>query len=137
MKYDLVSERHLRYSVKITNPADAYSVLKRYAKSKQEQFLLITLNGAHDIIGLAIISIGLVNRTIVHPREVFRPAIKDAATAVIVAHNHPSGHLEPSPEDIEITRHLIEVGELIGIPLLDHLVFSKTGFISLKERGLI
>lgn len=137
MTYEIVSERKFRTSVRLSVPEDAYSVVKRYARSKKEQFILLTLNGAHEIISVAIISIGLVNRTVVHPREVFFKAINDLATSVIICHNHPSGKVEPSPEDIELTKRLVSAGELIGIPVLDHLIISKNGYISLLKRGLL
>ena len=137
MTYEIVSERKARYPVKISLPCDAYEVLKRYARSKQEQFIVITLNGAHETISVYLVSLGLLNRTIVHPREVFNRAIKDSSAAIIVAHNHPSGQLEPSEEDRAITRRLTEAGEIIGIPILDHIIFTKKGFVSFKDLGLI
>jgi len=73
----------------------------------------------------------------VHPREIFAEAMNDRACSIIVAHNHPSGRLEASHEDIEITRRISEAGEILGIPLLDHIIFSETGFISLKEKGWV
>lgn len=137
MTYEIVSERKARYPVKITIPGDAYEALKRYARSKQEQFIVITLNGAHEIISVSIVSLGLLNRTIVHPREVFNRAIKDSSAAIIIAHNHPSGQLEPSEEDRSLTRRLTEAGDIIGIPILDHIIFTKKGFVSFKDLGLI
>ena len=135
MTYQIVSERKLRRKVTILSPDEVYLLVKRYAGSKQEQFILLTLNGAHDVISVSIISVGLVNKAIVHPREVFYKAIKDMATAIIVCHNHPSGMVIPSCEDKQITEKIYKAGELIGIPLLDHIVFSKTGFTSMKEQG--
>lgn len=137
MTYEIVSERKVRYPVRITAPSVAYGTLKRYARGKQEQFIAMTLNGAHEVITVSIVSIGLLNRTIVHPREVFHRAIKDSAAAVIVAHNHPSGQLEPSDEDRSMTRRLMEAGEIIGIPILDHIVFTRNGYVSFKDLGLI
>jgi len=135
MTYQIVSERRLKRSVKITNPEEVYKLVKRYAGAKQEHFILLTLNGSHSVISISIVSIGLVNRTIVHPREVFRRAIKEAASAIIVCHNHPSGSVIPSPEDRQITKDIFKAGEIIGIPLLDHIIFAKSGYISLKVQG--
>lgn len=137
MTYEIVSERKARYPIKIAAPSDAYSALKRYARGKQEQFIAMTLTGAHEVISVSIVSIGLLNRTIVHPREVFHRAIKDSAAAIIVAHNHPSGQLEPSEEDRMMTKRLIEAGEIIGIPILDHIIFTRNGYVSFKDLGLI
>ena len=137
MKYQIVSERRKNYPESIRNPSDAYNLLKRYWKAVKEHFLLITLNGSHEPISLSIVSIGLVNRTIVHPREVFNKAILDMATAIIIAHNHPSGKLTPSPEDEEITSMIFEAGELLGINVLDHLIFSKYGYASLRQEGYL
>jgi DNA repair protein RadC len=137
MTYQIVSERRLKDNVKISNPDEAYNLVKRYAKAKQEHFILLPLNGAHSVISVSIVSIGLVNRTIVHPREVFCRAISDRASAIIVCHNHPSGSVRPSDEDKQVTLQIYNAGELIGIPLLDHIVFSKRGYTSLRKDGII
>ncbi len=122
---------------KICTPNDAWLIMQHYADRKREHFICCTLNGAHDLIAVRLITIGLVNRTIIHPREVFAEALIDRACAVLVAHNHPSGHLEPSREDIEITHRLQSAGELLGISLVDHIIFCETGFLSLAETGVI
>jgi len=137
MTYEIVSERKARYPVKITASSIAYGALKRYAGGKQEQFITMTLNGAHEVISVSIVTIGILNRTVVHPREVFYRAIKDSAAAVIIAHNHPSGQLEPSDEDRSITRRLTDAGEIIGIPILDHIIFTRRGYMSFKDLGLM
>lgn len=137
MTYEIVSERKVRYPTKINEPGAAFEVLKRYSKSKQEQFIVMTLTGAHEVVTVKIISLGILNRTLVHPREVFRKAIEDAAAAIIIAHNHPSGQLEASEEDKLITKRLQEAGDLIGIPVLDHIIFTRKGFISFKNEGLL
>jgi len=122
---------------RIASPADLHPLIAHWADRKQERFICASLNGAHELIAIRLVSVGLVNRTVVHPREVFADPIVDRACAVIVAHNHPSGRLEPSPEDLEITRRLRASGELIGIDLLDHLIFAREGWVSLVERGLL
>ena len=122
---------------KITSAADVYHELKEYAELQKEHFLLITLDGASRIIKKHVISIGTLNQSLVHPREVYRPAILDNAGGVIVIHNHPSGQLEASIEDKRVTKRLKEVGTLIGIELLDHVILSCEGYLSLREEGLL
>ncbi|MDR3248305.1 MAG: DNA repair protein RadC [Treponema sp.] len=120
---------------RIKQPQDIYSLLRHHADRKQERFLCLSLNGAHEVLALRIVSIGLVNRTIVHPREVFADAIIDRAAAVIVAHNHPSGQLKPSPEDDEITRRLKAAADVLGLHFLDHLIFSDRAWYSYSQAG--
>ncbi len=86
-------------------------------------------------MNIRVITIGLVNKTQIHPREVFADALADRASAIIVAHNHPSGSLQPSPEDIRITGQLKEAGTILGVPLLDHIIFSSRGYYSLGEHN--
>jgi len=135
MTYQIVSERRKNYQGAINTPYDAYNLIKRYGNAPKEQFLVITLNGAHEPISVCIATIGLANRTIVHPREVFIRAIQDMASAVVICHNHPSGSLSPSSEDEEITIKMHEAGKVIGIQVIDHIIFSKNGFISLRKEG--
>ncbi|MFW5884120.1 MAG: RadC family protein [Spirochaetota bacterium] len=120
---------------KVRSPADILPVVDRFVERPQECFLSICLNGAHEITAARVVTMGLVNRTVVHPREVFAPALADRAAALIVAHNHPSGSLEPSAEDVEVTRRLVSAGQLLGIPVLDHIVFSARGYYSFLEHG--
>jgi DNA repair protein RadC len=119
----------------VKEPEAAYGVCKRIARKDREHCIVLTLDGTHKILKTHLVSIGLVNKTIVHPREVFRPAIADNAAAVIVSHNHPSGSLEPSPEDLDITERLKQAAEILGITFLDHIIVSKKGFRSMKETG--
>ena len=120
---------------KINYPSDVVPVISHFADRNQEHFLCISLNGAHEVMNLRVVSVGLLNRTIVHPREVFADPLKDRAAAVVVAHNHPSGNVEPSREDRQITVRLKEAGETLGIQLLDHIVFSVRGYYSFLEQG--
>jgi DNA repair protein RadC len=122
---------------RIGGPGDAYPLLRHYADRRQERFIAVSLNGAHEVLAVRVVSIGLVNRTIVHPREVFADVLTDRANAVLVAHNHPSGRLEPSAEDEDITRRLEQCGELLGVSLLDHLIFTEYGYFSFLQGGLI
>ncbi len=103
----------------------------------REHCIVILLNNRHRIIGINTVSIGSVSASLVHPREVFKPAILTSASGVIVAHNHPSGDPEPSSNDVELTKRLNKSGKLIGIESIDHLIVSTNGFESMKRRGVI
>ncbi len=122
---------------KVRVPADTLPLLERFADRNQEHFLTLSLNGAHEVIVVRTVSVGLVNRTMVHPREVFAGPLTDRASAIILAHNHPSGSLDPSSEDDEITRRLLAAGETLGIPVLDHVVFSGSGYYSYLEHDAL
>jgi len=133
-----LSRRYLiKQNTKITSAEDVYHELLEYASKKQEYFLCITLDGASHIIQKRIISIGTLNQSLVHPREVFADAVSDRAAGIIIAHNHPSGQLEPSLEDKRVTKRLKEVGTIMGIELLDHVILSKEGYVSFREEGLV
>jgi len=100
-----------------------------------ERFVALLLNGKHRVMGFAEVSRGTLTSSLVHPREVFAPALRELAAALIVAHNHPSGDPEPSMEDIEVTKRLSEAGKILGVPLLDHIIVGEGGsFTSLRER---
>ena len=136
MKYDCVSERN-GPETRIRMPQDLIQFLEKYATKKQEHFIAITLAGNHTIIRVRIVSIGLVNRTLVHPREVFIPAVKESAAAIILVHNHPTVDPAPSGEDIAITRRLREAGDIMGIKVLDHIIIGDGEFVSFVERGIL
>jgi DNA repair protein RadC len=104
---------------------------------RQEHFVCLALNGANEVIGNRVVTVGLLNSNQVHPREVFSDPIVDRAASIILVHNHPSGDTEPSQEDIAITKRLVEAGELLGIKIHDHIIVSKNGYTSMKERGVI
>jgi len=120
---------------KIATPADLLPHVRHYADRRQEHFLCATINGANEILNIRVVSIGLIDRSPVHPREVFADAVADRASGVIVAHNHPSGGLEPSASDLEITTQLKAAGAIVGIELLDHIIFNRTGYFSFLEAG--
>ena len=120
---------------KIVTPADILPHVRHYADRKQEHFLCASINGANEILNIRVVSIGLIDRTHVHPREVFADALSDRASAIIVAHNHPSGGLEPSVADNKVTEQLKAAGQIIGITLLDHVIFDRTGYYSFLEAG--
>jgi DNA repair protein RadC len=115
---------------RIDHPSDAYSLVRHYAGRKQEHFICISLNGAHEVLAVRVITVGLVNRTIVHPREVFADALGDRACAIICAHNHPSGMTEPSREDDAVTESLKRAADVLGINFLDHVIFTETAYFS-------
>ncbi len=123
---------------KVHNASDLwdYDTIKGYGQMDVEYFLCITLDGAHRVINIHEVTKGLLNRTLVHPREVFRRAIKDNAAAIIVAHNHPSNTLEPSEEDKELTSRLRSAGDIVGISILDHLILSRSAYFSFMEAGI-
>ncbi|MDD3136837.1 MAG: DNA repair protein RadC [Methanoregula sp.] len=122
---------------KIQRPEDILPHVAEWREKRQEYFVCLTLNGAGEMLEKRVITIGLLNHSLVHPREVFADAIADRAASIICVHNHPSGSLEPSSQDIAITRQVQEAGTLLGIQLLDHIIITKTGFCSMKERGLL
>jgi len=122
---------------KIRHPGDIYSLIRHHADRRQERFLCLSLNGAHEVLAVRIVTIGLVNRTIIHPREVFADPIIDRASAIAVGHNHPSGNLQPSEEDSEITRRLKATADILGLSFLDHLIFSDKFYFSFRQEGLI
>lgn len=101
---------------------------------EQEVFMVCLLDGKHALRQTVTVSLGTLTSSLVHPREVFRPALRAAAGAVVCAHNHPSGDPEPSPEDLQITRRLVQAGKLLGIPVLDHVVIGDGRYVSLRER---
>lgn len=120
---------------KIETPADILPLVRHYADRKQEHFLCATVNGANEVINVRVISIGLIDRSPVHPREVFADAVADRASGIIVAHNHPAGALEPSVGDVEITHRLKHASDVLGIELLDHIIFNRGGYFSFLENG--
>ncbi|MBP9058789.1 MAG: DNA repair protein RadC [Rhodoferax sp.] len=120
---------------KIETPADLLPHVRHYADRKQEHFLCASINGANEILNIRVVSIGLIDRSPVHPREVFADALADRAAAIIVAHNHPSGGVEPSHSDINITAQLKAAGVILGIELLDHIIFNRSGYFSFLEAG--
>jgi len=120
---------------KIETPADLLPLIRHYADRKQEHFISASINGANEVMNIRVVSIGLVDRTSVHPREVFADAMTDRASGVIVAHNHPAGSVEPSGWDVEVTKQLKAAGEVVGVALLDHIIFNRTGYYSFLESG--
>lgn len=140
----LVKESSGNYDVdtiKIKQPQTAVDILNKlydFDSEAVENFGIIALNTKNSICGVHIITSGTLNKSIVHPREVFQAALSHPCDRIILFHNHPSGDPEPSPEDITVTGRLVEAGELLGISVLDHVVIGHDGnMVSFKERGLL
>jgi len=124
-------------AVKISQPKDVLPMLADIMNKQQEYFVCISLNGANEIIEKRIVTVGLLDKTQVHPREVFADVIGDRAASVIIAHNHPSGELRPSENDLKVHKQLTEAGKILGIKILDHLIVTRKGYCSLQEEGFI
>ena len=137
-KEELIRILELRENpIQTNSPKTVFDYLKPWGGKEQEHFIVLMLDGAHQVKNLQIVSMGLVNRTLVHPREIFAPAIENRATAIIIAHNHPSGNLEPSEDDLTTTNRIWKAGLLLGIEVLDHIIFSNTEYLSMKVEGLM
>ncbi len=132
-RQDLVPEVG-EYSIK--EPERLVKALRKSIQEKaKEHFKLVLLNTRNKIIGISTISVGTLNASLVHPREVFRDALTHSASSIILVHNHPSDDPEPSDDDLAMTRRLADAGRLMGIEVLDHIIITRTGYTSLKERG--
>ncbi len=123
--------------VVISSADIAFNYLKSYGESDVELFLCLTLDSGNYPICCHLISKGTVSNVVVHPREVFRAALMDNASGIIIAHNHTNRNLKPSDKDIDITNRLVECGEILGIPVCDHIIVTRNGFLSFKREGLI
>jgi DNA repair protein RadC len=122
----------------VQSPEEAFtSMQEKLRGKKKEHFYVLCLDTRNRVNNKTQVSMGNLDSSIVHPREVFKDAISSLAAAVIFIHNHPSGDLEPSSEDVNLTKRLVEAGELLGIPVLDHIIVSDRGYTSLKSRNLI
>ncbi|MEK4255187.1 RadC family protein [Ureibacillus sp. FSL K6-2830] len=133
-----LSQKQMDSRFTIRSPKDAASFLMPEIGSlQQEHFVALYLNVKNQVIHKQTIFIGSLNSSIVHPREIFKEAVKRSAASIICAHNHPSGNATPSPEDIEVTKRLQEAGFIIGIELIDHIIIGDHQYVSLKEQGYI
>jgi len=122
--------------IKVTGPADLLPSLAPFRYSDVELFIGVYLNGAQEIIEVRVITKGLLNRTLIHPRELFRPALELNAASMIMVHNHPSGAVEPSREDREATQRMVNAGKILGIEVLDHLILGcPNDFYSFRENN--
>ncbi|NGZ77522.1 RadC family protein [Saccharibacillus alkalitolerans] len=133
-----LSRKSFGEKVVVRSPRDAYeAVREQLDRLRKEHFVCLFLNTKNHIIGQETLSVGSLNASIVHPREVFRAAIKWSSASIVCAHNHPSGDPAPSPEDIALTKRLAEAGRIVGIDVLDHIVVGDDTYVSLKEQGLM
>ena len=121
----------------IKQPVDVLPLIRHFADRKQEHLLCVSLNGAGEVIATRVVTVGLVDQSQVHPREVYADPITDRASRIIVAHNHPSGSIRPSDADIAVTKRLQSAGQILGVQLLDHIIFTRTGYFSFLENGFI
>ncbi|MFC1526602.1 DNA repair protein RadC [Candidatus Latescibacterota bacterium] len=121
----------------IDSPAETVPLLADIKDQPKEYFLSLYLNARNQVIHREVISIGSLSASIVHPREVFLAAVQHSAARLILAHNHPSGDITPSCEDLDLTRRLVEAGQLMGIEVLDHIIIAAADYLSLKEKGLM
>ncbi|HEU4401169.1 MAG TPA: DNA repair protein RadC [Candidatus Polarisedimenticolia bacterium] len=122
---------------RVASPAEAYALVRDLRRARKEHLIALYLDAQNRLILRETVSIGSLNTTRTHPREVLQPAIVHSALAFILVHNHPSGSLDPSRDDVEFTRTISRAGELMGISLYDHLIVSHRGYVSLKEKGLL
>ena len=133
-----IARRHLlRDTAKIACARDVLPLVADIAGKQQEYFLCISLNGANEVIEKRVVTIGLLDKSPVHPREVFADVIADRAAAVIFAHNHPSGEIQPSEADLRLHDQLAEAAKILGIRVLDHVIVTRKGYYSFQEAGLI
>lgn len=121
----------------VKSPRDVANQVTEIRKHRKENFVVLYLNARNQVIHKETISIGTLNASLVHPREVFQPAVAKSAASLVLAHNHPSGDTSPSEDDIEITRRMVKAGEIMGIDVLDHVIVSERDYRSLKEEGLM
>ena len=135
----MVKESSFLYQTRqILSPNDAYEMIKEQLEGlDREQFIIACLNTKNEPTNITVVSVGTLNKAIIHPREVFKTAILSNAASIMAFHNHPSGETTPSQQDIQLTKRLYEAGELLGIKLLDHLIIGDGSFTSLKEKGYL
>lgn len=133
-----LSESRMEFQGIVNNPQDAAQlVLRELSLADKEHFMIIMLNAKHRVIAKKIVSIGHLQASLVHPREMFKEAIRRSSAAVILVHNHPSGDLTPSGDDIRTTERLCEVGAILGIDVLDHIIVADNRYLSFREQGLL
>ena len=133
--FELVRRRLQREGTRVREAKDVLPFVQQIREKHQEYFVCLSLNGANEVIENRVVTVGLLDSNQVHPREVYADPLTDRAASIIVAHNHPSGTLEASPEDLALTDPLARAGKLLGIPLLDHIIVTKRGYLSLKQAG--
>ena len=135
--FELARRHLLKDTVKISRSQDVLPLVADLIEKRQEHFLCISLNGANEVIEKRIVTVGLLNMSPVHPREVFADVIVDRAASVIFVHNHPSGDLQPSDADLRMHEQLTEAANILGLRILDHIIISHRGHLSFQEAGII
>jgi DNA repair protein RadC len=135
--YQGLSVKEPSTNIMATTPNDVFELFKESGKLAQETLSIVTLNTQNCVIKKHLITVGLVSSSLAHPRELFRPAILDGATAIIVSHNHPSGNVTPSSEDIKVTKQFVESGKILGIQVMDHVIIGDDKFLSIREEGIV
>lgn len=134
---ELGRRRSCHLKAVVRNPRGIIPYVQNYAVSQKEHFLIVTLNGGHQIIQIHVVSVGTLNMSVVHPREVFVEAIRENAASIILCHNHPSGDCTPSEKDIKTTQVLLEASLIVGIEILDHIIVDCDSYFSFMEHGLL
>jgi DNA repair protein RadC len=139
VRIQIIKESSVLYKDrKVSSPSDTYNLIKGFLeRSDREQLIVCSLDTKNQPTNINVVSIGTLDSSLVHPRELFKPAILSNAASIIVAHNHPSGDPQPSSEDINITNRLKECGKILGIDLIDHIIIGDERFVSLKEKGIL
>lgn len=133
-----ISNRLRFETITVSSPGDAAGlVMEKLRHELREHFCVVMLDTKNKVLGVEDISIGSLNTSLVHPREVFRPAIRKASAGIVLIHNHPSGDPLPSREDIDVTKRLLEAGKLLGIEVLDHVIIGDGRYVSFREKGLM
>ena len=132
-----LAQRFSKGRPELLSAEDIWNICSDIRASKREHFVAFYINSQNELIERQIISIGTLNASLVHPREVFEPALKLSCASIIIAHNHPSGRLDPSREDVEVTKRLTEAGRLLGVELIDHVIVSKNGYLSFQQKNLL
>lgn len=140
--FQAISEKYAREKmpskISLNSPQAVVTYLKeKIGKKKKEHFVILALDSRNNLISINDVSIGTLNASLVHPREVFEPAIRFLAAQILIAHNHPSGDPDPSQDDLVITKRLVEAGKILGIEVVDHVIVAKDRFLSFKDQGLI
>ncbi len=134
---ELGKRLNTKNKMEILKAEDVWNFCSDIRGMQREHFVAFYLDTQNNLIERQTISIGTLNSSLVHPREVFEPALLFHSASIIIAHNHPSGELEPSAEDMEVTRRLIDAGRIIGIDILDHIILSKNGYLSFQQKNLL
>jgi DNA repair protein RadC len=132
-----LAAEYIEGRTEVRGPADVHRLLADMRFLDREHFQVLLLDTKNRLLAIETVAVGTLNASIVHPREVFKPAIRQSAAALILVHNHPTGNPSPSPEDVEMTRRIAETGRIVGIEILDHVIIGERGFESLREAGVL